>query len=238
MEPHYIEELNEDAAKATALVQSLTSTKGEMHKSLPKGTEQLPGAELHVCKGLLFSFVTKVGAGLSASFGRGFVISKVRSESHDSSAGYSWTWSPPLFVQVTAASIGISLGYANFETITILDTEDALQSFAKPVSLELNTDVGAAAGSEVGLHLPVTAVGPETFSYSITKGGMVDVSITGLKYAIDTKKCSACYGSTTTPDGILASHVSAPPQFQELYQALDHALKTYYESLARIHNHS
>lgn len=68
-----------------------------------------PSSELHFCNGLAFTFVRKVGAGLSFESGHGFVIRK--RYSGEQGGRPTWTWSAPLFLTVAAAGLGLTLGY-------------------------------------------------------------------------------------------------------------------------------
>ena len=207
-------ELEDDASRATIVIQKLTSKKEELAAALPRGTESMPRrhaaplaplladaplsphrcaaappaheslspidapappgcSELHFCNGLAFTFVRKVGVGLSYETGHGFCIRKIMTGAqadrragsplqgsqdislhdppcqpqrrtqttlpaapppppphslptgvhacHECARGAAgqhgeggrptWTWSAPLFLTVSAAGLGLTLGY-------------------------------------------------------------------------------------------------------------------------------
>lgn len=228
-------ELEDDASRATVILQKLTSKKEELRDSLPRGTEPMPRSELHFCNGLAFTFVRKLGAGLSFEAGHGFVIRKIYTGEKDGRP--TWTWSAPLFMTVTAAGLGLTLGYTEIESIIVLDTPEAVQSFTK-TQWAVDTDITGAAGPAVGAHLPATAanvsnmqLSDKTFTYSITRGAILDVSLTGLSYSTDTAMNQSFYGNKVTPQSILDGAVEAPEPMRELYAAIDKVLNEYYNSV-------
>lgn len=227
-------ELEDDASRATIILQKLTSKKDELKESLPRGTEPMPRSELHFCNGLAFTFVRKMGVGLSFESGRGFVLRKIYTG--ELNGRPTWTWSAPLFLTVTAAGLGLTLGYTEIESVIVLDTPEAVQSFTKS-QWSVDTDITGAAGGAMGAHLPATAanmsnmrLSDKTFTYSITKGAILDVSLTGLNYATDPVMNNSFYGNNgVTPQSILDGAVEPPEPMQELYTALDKVLNEYYE---------
>jgi len=234
----YVTFLEKDVGSATALVQKLTSRKEELQASLPVGTDPLPRSDLAFANGLLFTFHRKIGAGVSIDTGHGFIIAKLPAPPD---SPIPWQWSAPLFIDVSSIGIGLTLGYSEFETITVLDDSEAVQSFTKSM-IELDSDIGAAAGSKAGVKLPSTAVNlgkasmsGKTFSYSLSKGVMVDLSLTGLKYSVDERRCHAHYGPSISPADIIAGPAAgAPPppdMMTELYRVLDHILIEFYKDM-------
>jgi lipid-binding SYLF domain-containing protein len=202
--------------------------------------------ELHFCSGLAFTSITKAGAGLSFAHGRGFVIAKLPSDKATTSTPQQqyqqrssqivpWTWSAPLFINVNAGGVGLTLGYAEIDSITILDTPEAVASFKNSV-VELDTDVTAAAGASAGTSLPATAVNishtelsDREFTYSLAQGGvLVDVSLNGVAYTVDNARNEAMYGIMTSPAAILEGGVHPPAVMSELYGAIDSAMKEFY----------
>lgn len=230
----YINHVEDNASKASFIIQKLTSSKEEMRASLPRGTESMPLSELHFCKGLAFTFVRKGGIGLSFEQGHGFVIAKLPGDSAGPENTPSWSWSAPLFIDCYAGGLGLTLGYTEIESVMVLDTEEAVQAFLR-TQVALDTDISAAAGSYAAAHLPATAanltnikLSDKTFTYSIAKGAMIDVSLTGMGYTLDTNMNTALYGPGVTPQAVLEGGVEPPEGMKALYEVLDHALKSYY----------
>ncbi|PSC74547.1 SH3 domain-containing [Micractinium conductrix] len=228
-------ELEDDSSRATIIVQKLTSRKEELTQSLPRGTEPMPRSELHFCNGLAFTFVRKVGVGLSFEGGHGFVIRKIYTGDRDGRP--QWTWSAPLFLTVAAAGLGLTVGYTEIESVIVLDTAEAVQAFTKS-QWSVDTDITGAAGGAMGAHLPATAanmsnmkLSDKTFTYSITKGAILDVSLTGLNYATDPAMNKSFYGNKVTPQAILDGGLEPPEPMRELYAVLDKVLNEYYENV-------
>jgi lipid-binding SYLF domain-containing protein len=202
----------------------------------------MPREELHFCSGLAFSTISKAGAGISFSHGRGFVIAKlptdqaasVTSPNQQQQQVVPWTWSAPLFIKTNAAGFGATLGFAEIDSIVILDTPEAVKSFKNGV-VELDTDVTAAAGASAGASLPATAVNishfalsDKEFTYSLAEGAIVDISLNGVAYTVDTARNEAAYGQMASPAAILEGGVHPPAAMAEFYEALDSAMKEFY----------
>ena len=194
-------------------------------------------AELHNCAGLAFTTVSKGGFGLSYTHGRGFVIAKYPSDivstGTDIVPRLPWTWSAPLFITVNASGLGATVGYAEIDSITILDNVAAVKSFTKNV-VEVDTDINAAAGGAAAASLPATAVNlsdpdlsDKRFTYSVAKGAIVDVSLTGVAYNVDTSRNEAAYGTLVTPATVLEGGVRPPQSMNELYRELDKIIQEY-----------
>jgi lipid-binding SYLF domain-containing protein len=80
----------------------------------------------------------------------------------------------------------------------VLDTPEAVQSFTKS-QWSVDTDITGAAGGSVGAHLPATAanmsnlrLSDKTFTYSITKGAILDVSLTGSTLRLCSARAVGC----------------------------------------------
>lgn len=202
-----------------------------------KNTRNILSEELNNCAGLVFTTVSKAGFGVSYTHGRGFVIAKLPSDNvftgTDDIPRLSWTWSGPLFINVNASGLGATVGYAEIDSITILDTPDAVKSFTKSV-VEVDTDLNAAAGGAAATSLPATAVNlsdpnlsNSEFTYSVAKGAMVDVSLTGIVYTVDRSRNEVAYGAMASPAAILEGGVRPPQAMSELYDILDQAIGEY-----------
>jgi lipid-binding SYLF domain-containing protein len=192
----------------------------------------MPLEELHFASGLAFSSIFKAGAGISISHGRGFVISKLPSDSNQTVPPY--TWSAPFFIKANAAGIGLTIGYANIDSVVILDTPEAVKSFKSNV-VEFDTEVTGAAGSAAGASLPATAVKishnsltDKEFTYALAEGALVDVSLNGVVYTVDDARNEAVYGQMASPAAILEGGVQAPAAMSPLYAAIDQAMKEFY----------
>jgi lipid-binding SYLF domain-containing protein len=218
------------------MLEKLTSTEKGKSSEAPLGTERMPASELRHCAGLAFTHVRKAGFGLSFEHGHGFVIAKLPGQSGPQSG--SWTWSAPLFINVNAGGLGVTLGYSEIDSIVILDNLDAVRSFTHTV-VEVDTDVTGAAGSSAATHLPATAANlsdikltEREFTYSVTKGVIIDVSLTGLAYSVDADRNGTIYGTFASPAAVLEGGVRSPPVMEELYSLIDRIIKDDYSEAA------
>ena len=174
---------------------------------------------------------------MSYEHGRGFLIAKLPAEKQAPPFPHAlpWTWSAPLFITVNAGGFGVTLGVAEIDSITILDSPEAVKTFSHGVT-ELDTDLTASAGAR-GASLPATAVttsdsklSSEEFTYSLpSKGALFDVSLTGVSYKVDTSRNEAVYGALATPEAILDGGVRPPHVFIKLYTNLDAVMKEFYQ---------
>ena len=101
---------------------------------------------------------------------------------------------------------------------------------------QVDSDVTGAAGPRVGTHLPATAavlsnlrLSDKEFTYSVTRGLILDVSLTGLVFSVDAARNAAAYGEFASPAAVLEGGVQPPAAAQELYTSLDRAMKEFYE---------
>lgn len=98
--------------------------------------------------------------------------------------------------------------------------------------LEINTDLTAAAGRVAGMHLPATAanlsgttaLSEEEFTYSIADGVMIDISLTGMAFSVDTTRNTAIYGEFASPAAIVNGGLMPPQEMYSLYKSIDDAI--------------
>lgn len=228
-----------------------------MQQEIPKGTESMPRSELHFASGLCFTHVFKAGVGISVESGRGFVIAKHSTEKPDGTRSWTWSAPCFINVHAggIGVTLGYSeidsliilvgviffflttwrLSYIIFNRLfSLQDSPEAVSAFTK-TNVELDTDITGAAGSQAATHLPATAANlsdykltDKTFTYSITKGVMVDVSLTGMGYTVDSDKNAAMFGEFVSPQAILDGGVQAPEEMKTLYETLDRVLNEFY----------
>ncbi|KAL4452199.1 hypothetical protein ABPG75_007861 [Micractinium tetrahymenae] len=206
----FILDIEQGAQSAIALLKKLSSDK------TPIGGNKMPQREVQQCAGLAFTFTKKAGAVITVDAGSGFVIAKLQS------ADGSVAWSAPLFISVFSAGLGLTLGASVIDTVTVLDTPEAVGRYAQS-QWDLSADVTAAGPlGKVGGHdnLSELALGEETFSYSTAAGAIVDFSYKGMRYQLDVEKNKATYGAEATPQAILEGKVDTPRPMLELQAAL------------------
>lgn len=167
-------------------------------------------SEFKRAAGLAFTFVGKFGVGITLEKGRGFVIAKT-------AAG----WSAPLFVTISGAGVGATVGFTEIESCIVLASPASVERFTK-ASREFGSEVGAAAGT-VAAHTSTPSVTSDfgsDFSYSISSGAIIDFSYQGMKHAVDEETNHSLYGAQATPEAILGGSVPPPPAFEALYTFL------------------
>lgn len=220
------EALAEDAAHAVEAVTKLTSSGSEL-KGMPK-------SEVGACSGLAFTFMRKLGAGITLETGHGLVIRKIAAGTR-SDGRPAWKWSAPLVMKVASAGLGLSLGFSEMEAVTVLDTPEAVSAFAQS-QWTIDTEMQGAIASE-GVRLPATAINltatglsDKTFAYSSSKGAIVDMSWSGTRYGVDEKANTALYGEGANPQAILDGSLPAPECMQQLYAALDKIIDEFFAS--------
>lgn len=207
----YTKKVEEDAARAKALVEKLTASEGQ-----PVLGERMPSREFHMAQGLAFTFVKKLGIGLTFESGHGFVVAKIKTP--EGTIG----WSAPLFISIKAGGAGLTLGYSEVDSVMVLDTPEATARFTKPLT-DWGTDAAAAGplGKVAGAaSLRDSEFGDVSFSYSTAKGAIVDFSYQGLRYTVDAAKNKGAYGEGVTPEAILSGSVEAPASLAPLFEVL------------------
>ncbi|KAL4423048.1 hypothetical protein ABPG77_002082 [Micractinium sp. CCAP 211/92] len=220
------EALAEDAAHAVEAITKLTSSGSEL-KGMPK-------SELHACQGLAFTFMRKLGAGITLETGHGMVIRKIAAGTGPDGRA-TWKWSAPLVMKVASAGLGLSLGFSEMEAVTVLDTAEAVSAFAQS-QWTIDTEMQGAIANE-GVRLPATAINltdtglsDKTFAYSSSKGAIVDMSWSGTRYGVDAKANAALYGEGVLPQAILDGSLPTPECMQQLYAALDKIIEEFLAS--------
>lgn len=205
------------AKKAVDLLDQLTH-KAEGDAKRPHLTGGLNGSEIAQAAGVAFLFSRKGGVGVTLSMGTGFVIAKVPGKPG---------WSAPLIFRVTSGGLGVSLGYAEVETLTILDSTAAVQEFLKTqVSLDSHLSVALGArmagdASETAVDFTAPRESLKKFSYSVNKGMMLDASWNGSGISLNDEDQVAMYGEGVSKEDILAGKVNPPEFLTELYGALN-----------------
>ncbi|KAL4441193.1 hypothetical protein ABPG77_011430 [Micractinium sp. CCAP 211/92] len=206
----FILDIEQGSQSAISLLKKLSSDK------TPIAGQKIPQRELQQCAGLAFTFVKKAGAVISVDAGSGFVLAKIKG------ADGSTSWSAPLFISVYSAGLGLTLGASAIDTVTVLDTPEAVARYARS-QWDMSADVTAAGPlGKIAGHDNVSelALGEETFSYSTAAGAIVDFSYKGMRYQLDVEKNKATYGAEATPKDILEGKVETPRPMLELQAAL------------------
>lgn len=215
-----IMELEARIQQAVLLLQDLTRQDESSESGTKRSylTSNLPAHEIQRAAGVAFLFSSKAALGITASKGHGFVLAKV-----EGSPG----WSAPLLFSVFAGGLGISIGYAEVATLTILDTKEAVLEFLKPqVSLDSHLSVAAGSrlagdASESAINLTAPRLSLKKFSYSVNKGVMIDASWNGASITVNDEDQQKIYGPGVTKLDVISGLVKPPQYTMEVYKALN-----------------
>lgn len=207
------EHVAEAAARAVKVLEALAN-KEEVPLQLPEmGTKRLPPRDLMQCSGLCFTFVRKAGVGLTAEHGTGFLLAH--------QAGDGGSWSAPLFISLSAGGVGISLGAAEIDSIVVLSGPEAMAKYSQPywdTAADVTTAAPVIVNSSDGVK--DLDLGMDSFTYSVSKGLMMDYSFKGMRYRLDDALNKAVYGEACTPKDILEGKVTVPDAIKPLHNAL------------------
>lgn len=216
----------EDVQRATSLVNKITAPNEEIRSSLPKGVDMLPVRALQQCQGLAFTSARKGGIGLSIEQGHGFVIAKMEQKFWDPKLP-KHVWSAPLFIHTFASSLGLSLGYSEIDSVIVLGHRKTVDAFLR-TQVTIDSDVSTTLGDTVSVNLPGHGLNLSELdqsihacTFSISKGAMVDISLSGMNYSVDVSTNVDVYGMEFTPEAVLGGQFRPPSEMNELYSTLE-----------------
>jgi lipid-binding SYLF domain-containing protein len=122
------------------------------------------------------------------------------------------SWSNPVFIKLTGASIGFQAGVQSSDVILVFRNDRSLDDIVNG-KVTLGADAGVAAGP-VGRNAAAATDGQlkaEIWSWSRARGLFAGVALDGAVLQIDDAANLEAYGPNTTPRMILEGRVSAPP---------------------------
>jgi lipid-binding SYLF domain-containing protein len=146
--------------------------------------------------------VIKAGLVFGGSHGRGLVSVKTP----------NGTWSNPVFISLTSASVGFQAGVSSTDVVLVFRTQHGVDSLVDG-KFTLGVDAAAAAGP-VGrnAHASTDAqLKAEIYSYSRSRGLFAGVSLNGAVLSIDYAADKAVYGPGITPRRIFEGGVTNVP---------------------------
>lgn len=192
--------MRETVANCTGIVRDFTR--------IPE--HAIPRRVLNNAKGVAILRVLKGGFGVSGRLGDGVVIAR--------SPGGGW--SGPTAIATGGGGFGFQIGGEITEFVIILNTQAAVDAFARGGNVEFGGALSAAAGpvgrTAEGGVLPVAAV----YTYSRSQGLFAGASLEGTVLVAQRDKNANYYGRSVTPEQILRGRVPAPPSARPLINAL------------------
>ena len=157
--------------------------------------------------------IVKAGFVLGGSGGRGVMLAK------DAATG---RWEGPAFYTLATASIGFQAGIAKSETVMLVMTEKAFNSFLSN-KFKLGGDATVAAG-QVGGGAQ-SDVKADVVAFARSKGLYGGVNLDGTSISVNNKWNQAYYGKKVTPVDILVRHSATNPGAGPLIEEVANATK-------------
>ncbi|ODV89211.1 hypothetical protein CANCADRAFT_18111, partial [Tortispora caseinolytica NRRL Y-17796] len=178
-------------------------------------SDVIPPEVLANAKGLAILTVLKAGFLFSGRAGSGVVVARLPDGS----------WSGPSAIVTAGAGVGGQIGAELTDFVMILNSRQAVETFAQLGSVTLGGNISIAAGP---LGRNVEADGTASlksvaaiFSYSKTKGLFAGVSLEGSVIAERRDANRKFYGPNATAAKILSGQLEAPPGADPLLHMLE-----------------
>jgi lipid-binding SYLF domain-containing protein len=187
--------LQDDVDQAVSII--------ERFEEIPESA--IPPRVLRDAKGLAILTVTKAGFIVSGRGGVGVVVARTDTG-----------WSGPSAIGTGGLGVGFQAGVQVSEYVIILNTQEAVNAFAKGSNVTLGGSLSAAIGpigrsAEAGVA-PQAAI----YTYSRSQGIFAGVSLEGTVVATRYEANEEFYGKPVFPADILAGSVKPPPGAQKL----------------------
>ena len=192
-------DMQEDIDRAVSII--------ERFSEIPESA--IPQAVMRDAKGVAILTVTKAGFVLSGRGGTGVVVARTEKG-----------WSGPSAIGTGGIGVGFQVGLQVSEYVIILNTQEAVNSFAKGSNVTLGGNLSAAIGP-VGRSAEA-AVAPQAaiYTYSRSQGIFAGVSLEGTVIATRYQANEEYYGKPAFPGDILAGDMKPPAGAQKLIDVL------------------
>lgn len=210
--------LEDDIYKVANILQTFT------HASRAEPEKGLPTAVLQGARGLAVLTALKVGAGWSAAYGTGLVVTRKGSN-----------WSAPCAIACTSFGWGLQLGTELADLLLVLPTDDAVRAFCGGANLGIGGNASAAVGplgrvAEAQLVVGESGSRASIYSYSMAQGAFLGVAVEGSVVKVRDAVNHNFYGfPVTARQLLLEDSVPQPPAGSTLYDAL-HGLMFKFEN--------
>jgi lipid-binding SYLF domain-containing protein len=169
----------------------------------------IPPAVMRDAKGLAVLTIAKAGFIVSGRGGTGIVVARTEKG-----------WSGPSAIGTGGLGVGFQAGVQVSEFIIVLNTQEAVNAFAKGGNVTLGANLSAAIGpigrsAEAGIS-PQAAI----YTYSRNQGIFAGVSLEGTVIATRYNANEEYYGKPVFPADILAGSVTPPDGARKLLDVL------------------
>lgn len=191
--------LQDDIDRAVSII--------ERFEEIPE--KAIPPRVLRDAKGVAILTMTKAGFVVSGRGGTGVVVARTENG-----------WSAPSAIGTGGLGIGFQAGVQVSEYVIILNTQEAVNAFAKGSNVTLGANLSAAVGpvgrsAEAGAA-PQAAI----YTYSRSQGIFAGVSLEGTVIATRYRANEEYYGEPVYVGDILTGKVKPPASSQVLLDAL------------------
>jgi lipid-binding SYLF domain-containing protein len=192
-------DMQEDVDRAVSII--------ERFSEIPETA--IPPAVLRDAKGVAILTLTKAGFIVSGRGGSGVVVARTEKG-----------WSGPSAIGTGGIGVGFQAGLQVSEYVIILNTQEAINSFAKGTNVTLGGNLSAAIGP-IGRSAEA-AIAPQAaiYTYSRSQGIFAGVSLEGTVIATRYQANEEYYGKPAFPSDILAGDIKPPAGAQKLIDVL------------------
>lgn len=175
----------------------------------------IPQEVLDQAKGIAVLNLVKAGFIIGGEGGDGLVVART-----------SKGWSAPSSIGMGSASIGFQAGVEAIDFVLILNTQEAVDRFARGGQLSLGADIGVAAGPVGGTAELNIVPMPAIYSYSMSKGVFAGVSLEGTVIVEGSDANADYYGKPVTAAELLSGKIPPPEGAKALYAELNTTKKS------------
>jgi len=159
------------------------------------------GALLKEAEGIaIFPSIIKIGWGIGGQYGKGIIFRK------DSRVGI---WYGPAFVKIKSISVGPQIGIQSIALVLVISNERGMEGFMKD-NFTLGGTASIAAGP-LGRSLSADTdykFKASMYSYSISKGAYIGVSLQGSAIEEDSEANELFYGKSISNRTILGGKIT------------------------------
>jgi lipid-binding SYLF domain-containing protein len=192
-------DMQEDIDRAVSII--------ERFEEIPESA--IPPAVMRDARGLAILTMAKVGFIVSGRGGTGIVVARTDKG-----------WSGPSAIGTGGLGVGFQAGVQVTEFVIVLNTQEAVNAFAKGGNITLGGNLSAAVGP-IGRSAEA-AISPQAaiYTYSRNQGIFAGVSLEGTVIATRYQANEEFYGKPVFPADILSGDVKPPEGARKLLQLL------------------
>ena len=184
------ESMEADIDQAAAII--------ERFEAIPESG--IPPAVMRSARGLAILTVTKAAFIGGVRGGTGIFVARTEKG-----------WSGPSAIGTGGLGVGFQAGVEVAELVIVLNTQEAVNAFAKGGNVTLGGALSVAAGPVGRTAEAGVAVGAAAYTYSRSQGLFAGVSLEGTVIAARDRVNAAYYGDPVEPREILQARYSRPP---------------------------